>query len=241
MRPVAAREEVYGRSILTYRCSIDEPARRRLRHTSHTREGPIVSRPSKLELPVRGGPVAATRLRPPVSARSTMRRRRPNGSTLALPWPLRSSAMMSRPSTDARPPAWAELSQRPPSSPAPESRQRVLATARGTSRRCAAVARRAARETVVTARQLVSFVTVHKCWSCIDFDWMKEENMFERLWRVTPACSLLVAAVLLTRFLLTRSIRFDLGSNASSGGRWTIIRARLPARLGSGGRARAYS
>ena len=106
--------------------------------------------------------------------------------------------MMSRPSTDARPPAWAESVLRlllPP-----RNRDSVSGDLLEEYRDVVVPSRGVLRAKLWYVRQLVSFVTVTSVGRA-SIDWMKEDVMFERLWRVTLVCSLLVAAVLLTRFL----------------------------------------
>ena len=106
--------------------------------------------------------------------------------------------MMSRPSTDARPPAWAESALRlllPP-----RNRDSVSGDLLEEYRDVVLPSRGVLRAKLWYVRQLVSFVTVTSVGRG-SIDWMKEDVMFERLWRVTLVCSLLVAAVLLTRFL----------------------------------------
>jgi hypothetical protein len=59
--------------------------------------------------------------------------------------------------------------------------------------------RGALRANVWYARQVVSFIAVDSLFR-MSIRWTKEEVVFERVWRVTLVCGLLVAAVLLTRF-----------------------------------------
>lgn len=106
--------------------------------------------------------------------------------------------MMSLPPNDARPPVWAESILRlllPP-----RNRESVSGDLLEEYRDVVVPTRGVLRAQLWYVRQLVSFVTVTSVGRA-SIDWMKEDVMFERLWRVTLVCSLLVAAVLLTRFL----------------------------------------
>ena len=106
--------------------------------------------------------------------------------------------MTLRPANDARPPAWAESMLRlllPP-----RNRDSVSGDLLEEYREVVLPSRGMLRAKLWYVRQLASFVTVTSVGRA-SIDWMKEGVMFERLWRVTLVCSVLVAAVLLTRFL----------------------------------------
>ena len=99
---------------------------------------------------------------------------------------------------ERRPPAWAESVLR--ALLPPRDRDTVTGDLLEEYVEVALPSRGSWRADVWYVRQVISFMTANNLVRAL-VGWTKGEVMLERLWRVTLVCSLLVAAVLLTRFL----------------------------------------